>query len=50
MCYTARYQARPAVALAEALDVHLLTDDAKFAATSGHNANIHIYPDGADDE
>ena len=38
------------VALAEALDVHLLTDDAKFAATPGNNAGIHIYPDSAEDE
>jgi predicted nucleic acid-binding protein len=38
------------VALAEALDVHLLTDDGKFAATPAHNAEIHVYPDWADDE
>lgn len=38
------------VALAEALDVHLLTDDRKFAATPGHNAEIHVYPDWAEDE
>ncbi len=38
------------VALAEALGVHLLTDDAKFAATPGHNADIHIYPDSTEDE
>lgn len=33
------------VALAEALDVPLLTDDAKFAGTPGHRADIHAYPD-----
>jgi predicted nucleic acid-binding protein len=33
------------VALAEALDVPLLTDDAKFAGTLGHHADIHAYPD-----
>jgi predicted nucleic acid-binding protein len=33
------------VALAEALDVALLTDDGKFAATPGHRADIHAYPD-----
>lgn len=33
------------VALAEALNVHLLTDDAEFAATPGHQADIHVYPD-----
>jgi predicted nucleic acid-binding protein len=33
------------VALAEALDVPLLTDDGKFAATPGHRADIHAYPD-----
>jgi predicted nucleic acid-binding protein len=38
------------VALAEALDVRLLTDDGKFAATPGHDAEIHVYPDWADDE
>jgi predicted nucleic acid-binding protein len=38
------------VALAEALDILLLTDDAKFAATPGHNADIHVYPDSAEDE
>jgi predicted nucleic acid-binding protein len=38
------------VALAEALDVRVLTDDAKFAATPGHNADIHVYPDSTEDE
>jgi predicted nucleic acid-binding protein len=38
------------VALAEALNVQLLTDDGKFAATPGHNAEIHVYPDWAEDE
>jgi predicted nucleic acid-binding protein len=33
------------VALAETLDVPLLTDDGKFAATPGHHADIHAYPD-----
>jgi predicted nucleic acid-binding protein len=33
------------VALAEALDIPLLTDDGKFAATPGHRADIHAYPD-----
>jgi predicted nucleic acid-binding protein len=33
------------VALAEALRLPLLTDDGKFAATSGHHAEIHNYPD-----
>ncbi len=33
------------VALAEALDVPLLTDDTKFAGTPGHRAAIHPYPD-----
>lgn len=33
------------VALAEALDVPLLTVDAKFAGTPGHHADIHPYPD-----
>jgi predicted nucleic acid-binding protein len=33
------------VALAETLDVPLLTDDGKFAATPGHHADIHPYPD-----
>jgi predicted nucleic acid-binding protein len=33
------------VALAEALEVPLLTDDGKFAATPGHQADIHAYPD-----
>jgi predicted nucleic acid-binding protein len=33
------------VALAEALDAALLTDDAKFAGTPGHHADIHPYPD-----
>ena len=32
------------VALAEALDVPLLTDDAKFAGASGHHATIESYP------
>lgn len=33
------------VALAEALDVPLLTDDAKFAGTPGHHADVHAYPE-----
>ena len=33
------------VALAEALDVHLLTDDAKLAAAPGHQTDIHVYAD-----
>jgi len=33
------------VALAEALDLPLLTDDGKFAGTPGHKADIHGYPD-----
>jgi predicted nucleic acid-binding protein len=33
------------VALAEALDIPLLTDDGKFAAMPGHRADIHAYPD-----
>ena len=33
------------VALAEALDVPLLTDDGKFATAPGHRADIHAYPD-----
>ena len=32
------------VALAEALDIPLLTDDGKFAAIPGHRADIHAYP------
>ena len=32
------------VALAEFLAVPLLTDDAKFAASTGHGAEIHRYP------
>ncbi|MCO5999142.1 type II toxin-antitoxin system VapC family toxin [Actinoallomurus rhizosphaericola] len=32
------------VALAEALGLPLLTDDAKFAAAAGHLAEIHHYP------
>lgn len=32
------------VALAEALDVSLLTDDAKLAGASGHHAVIESYP------
>ncbi|HSK96616.1 MAG TPA: type II toxin-antitoxin system VapC family toxin [Euzebyales bacterium] len=32
------------VALAEALDVPLLTDDAKLASASGHHATIESYP------
>ncbi|WP_405084734.1 type II toxin-antitoxin system VapC family toxin [Microbispora sp. NBC_01389] len=32
------------VALAEALEVPLLTDDAKFAGSTGHRAEIHRYP------
>lgn len=34
------------VALAETLNLPLLTDDAKFAAASGHRAQIHHYPRG----
>ena len=33
------------VALAEALDLPLLTDDGKLAAAPGHTADIHHYPD-----
>ncbi|GAA2101646.1 type II toxin-antitoxin system VapC family toxin [Actinomadura alba] len=33
------------VALAEVLDMPLLTDDGKFASTPGHRADIHAYPD-----
>jgi predicted nucleic acid-binding protein len=33
------------VALAEALNLPLLTDDGKLAAAPGHNAQIHCYPD-----
>ncbi|MFC6086223.1 type II toxin-antitoxin system VapC family toxin [Sphaerisporangium aureirubrum] len=32
------------VALAELLEVPLLTDDAKFAGATGHRAEIHRYP------
>ncbi|GII76989.1 hypothetical protein Sru01_19710 [Sphaerisporangium rufum] len=32
------------VALAEALRLPLLTDDAKFAGSVGHRAEIHRYP------
>ena len=32
------------VAVAEALDVRLLTDDAKLASASGHHATIESYP------
>ncbi|WP_424534456.1 type II toxin-antitoxin system VapC family toxin [Sphaerisporangium viridialbum] len=32
------------VALAESLGVPLLTDDAKFAGSAGHRAEIHRYP------
>jgi predicted nucleic acid-binding protein len=32
------------VALAEALALPLLTDDGKFGAAPGHNAQIHRYP------
>ncbi|WP_460357816.1 type II toxin-antitoxin system VapC family toxin [Actinoallomurus acanthiterrae] len=32
------------VALAEALNLPLLTDDAEFAAAAGHLAEIHHYP------
>ncbi|MEV0144476.1 MULTISPECIES: type II toxin-antitoxin system VapC family toxin [unclassified Nonomuraea] len=32
------------VALAETLGVPLLTDDAKFAGSTGHRAEIHRYP------
>lgn len=38
------------VALAEALNVQLLTDDGKFATAPGHNAEIHVYPDWAEDD
>ncbi|MGI8575070.1 MAG: type II toxin-antitoxin system VapC family toxin [Egibacteraceae bacterium] len=33
------------VALAESLDVPLLTDDTKFAGAPGHRADVHLYPD-----
>jgi predicted nucleic acid-binding protein len=33
------------VALAETLDLPLLTDDGKFDGTPGHHAEIHHYPD-----
>ena len=33
------------VALAEVLQLPLLTDDAKFAGTPGHETAIHHYPD-----
>ncbi len=33
------------VALAETPGLPLLTDDAKFASTPGHHAEIHRYPD-----
>lgn len=36
------------VAFAEALNVPLLNDDAKFAGTPGHHADIHAYPDRTD--
>ncbi|GAA1506896.1 hypothetical protein GCM10009677_44280 [Sphaerisporangium rubeum] len=32
------------VALAELLRIPLLTDDAKFAGSTGHRAEIHRYP------
>ncbi|MET7460765.1 hypothetical protein [Nonomuraea sp. NPDC005501] len=32
------------VALAEVLGVPLLTDDAKFAGSAGHRAEIHRFP------
>ena len=32
------------VALAEALNVPLLTRDAKFSKSAGHEADIHLYP------
>ncbi|WP_155341433.1 type II toxin-antitoxin system VapC family toxin [Acrocarpospora corrugata] len=32
------------VALAELLELPLLTDDAKFAGSTGHRAEIHRYP------
>ncbi|MBG0815256.1 hypothetical protein [Planomonospora sp. ID82291] len=32
------------VALAELLGVPLLTDDAEFAGSTGHRAEIHRYP------
>lgn len=38
------------VALAEAIDIQLLTDDAKFAATPGHHADIDHYADSAEVE
>ncbi|GAA2266814.1 type II toxin-antitoxin system VapC family toxin [Nonomuraea roseoviolacea subsp. roseoviolacea] len=37
------------VALAELLGVPLLTDDAKFAGSTGHRAEIHHYPPPSDD-
>ena len=33
------------VALAEALDLPLLTDDGKLAGSPGHSADIRRYPD-----
>lgn len=33
------------VALAETLELPLLTDDGKFDGTPGHHAEIHHYPD-----
>jgi predicted nucleic acid-binding protein len=33
------------VALAEALDIPLLTEDGSFATTPGHRADIHAYHD-----
>lgn len=38
------------VALAETLDVPLLTDDTKFAGTPSHRAAIHAYPDWNDED
>lgn len=38
------------VALAETLELRLLTDDAKFAATPGHHGDIHVYPDPIENE
>lgn len=40
-CYDAAY-----VALAEALDVPLVTCDAKLAGSNGHRAEIELYPRG----
>lgn len=32
------------IALAETLDIPLLTDDGKVAGTPGHHADVHVYP------